>query len=40
MSDAKMLDDAQLVESGLEGDRDAFGQLVARYQSPRLRAGL
>jgi RNA polymerase sigma factor (sigma-70 family) len=34
MSDAKTLDDARLVEMGLEGDRDAFGQLVARYQSP------
>jgi len=28
------LDDAQLVRMGLEGHRDAFGQLVARYQSP------
>jgi RNA polymerase sigma factor (sigma-70 family) len=28
------LDDARLVELGLDGDRDAFGQLVVRYQSP------
>ena len=34
MSDAKTLDDARLVELGLEGNREAFGQLVARYQSP------
>ena len=34
MSDAETLDDARLVELGLDGDRDAFGQLVARYQSP------
>jgi len=34
MSDAETLDDARLVELGLNGDRDAFGQLVARYQSP------
>jgi RNA polymerase sigma factor (sigma-70 family) len=34
MSDAKTLDDARLVELGLDGDRDAFGRLVARYQSP------
>jgi RNA polymerase sigma factor (sigma-70 family) len=34
MSDAKTLDDARLVELGLDGNRDAFGQLVARYQSP------
>lgn len=27
-------DDAQLVELGLDGNREAFGQLVARYQSP------
>src|SRR5208282_3392000 len=34
MSDAKTLDDARLVKLGLDGNRDAFGQLVARYQSP------
>jgi RNA polymerase sigma factor (sigma-70 family) len=33
-SDVEILDDAQLVRLGLEGNRDAFGQLVARYQSP------
>ena len=27
-------DDAQLVQLGVQGDRDAFGRLVARYQSP------
>ena len=26
--------DAALIESSLTGDRDAFGQIVARYQSP------
>jgi RNA polymerase sigma factor (sigma-70 family) len=31
---AETLDDARLVELGLKGDRHAFGQLVARYQSP------
>jgi RNA polymerase sigma factor (sigma-70 family) len=34
MSDAKTVDDARLVQLGLDGNRDAFGQLVARYQSP------
>jgi DNA-directed RNA polymerase specialized sigma24 family protein len=34
MSDSGILDDARLVELGLNGDRDAFGRLVARYQSP------
>jgi RNA polymerase sigma factor (sigma-70 family) len=34
MSDAETLDDARLVELGLNGDRDAFGQLVTRHQSP------
>ena len=34
MSDAQTLDDARLVELVLNGDRDAFGQLVARHQSP------
>lgn len=34
MPDAETLDDARLVELGLNGDRDAFGQLVARHQSP------
>src|ERR1035437_1386040 len=34
MLDAETLDDARLVELGLDGDRDAFGQLVTRYQSP------
>lgn len=34
MSDAQTLDDARLVELVLAGNRDAFGQLVARYQSP------
>jgi RNA polymerase sigma factor (sigma-70 family) len=33
MSDAETLDDARLAELGLNGDRDAFGRLVARYQS-------
>jgi RNA polymerase sigma factor (sigma-70 family) len=28
------LNDAHLVEMGRDGNRDAFGQLVARYQSP------
>lgn len=27
-------EDAQLVQLGVQGDRDAFGRLVARYQSP------
>jgi RNA polymerase sigma factor (sigma-70 family) len=27
-------EDAQLVQMGVNGDRDAFGRLVARYQSP------
>ncbi|HTV39875.1 MAG TPA: sigma-70 family RNA polymerase sigma factor [Candidatus Sulfotelmatobacter sp.] len=27
-------EDAQLVQLGVKGDRDAFGRLVARYQSP------
>jgi len=31
--DAETLDDARLVELGVDGNRDAFGQLVARYQS-------
>jgi RNA polymerase sigma factor (sigma-70 family) len=34
MADAQTMDDARLVELGLDGNRDAFGQLVARYQSP------
>jgi RNA polymerase sigma factor (sigma-70 family) len=34
MSDAETLDDAQLVELTLAGHRDAFGRLIARYQSP------
>jgi RNA polymerase sigma factor (sigma-70 family) len=34
ISDAKTVDDARLVQLGLDGNRDAFGQLVARYQSP------
>ncbi len=34
MSDAKTMDDARLVELGVAGNRDAFGELVARYQSP------
>jgi RNA polymerase sigma factor (sigma-70 family) len=33
MTEAETLDDARLVGLGLNGDRDAFGQLVARYQS-------
>ncbi len=33
MSNAATLDDAALVAGVLNGDRDAFGQLVARYQS-------
>lgn len=34
MLDDKIFDDARLVELGLKGNRDAFGQLVTRYQSP------
>jgi RNA polymerase sigma factor (sigma-70 family) len=34
MSEAQTIDDARLVELGLEGDRQAFSQLVERYQSP------
>jgi RNA polymerase sigma factor (sigma-70 family) len=34
MADAKMMDDARLVELGRDGNHEAFGQLVARYQSP------
>ncbi len=34
MLDAEIFDDAQLVKLGLDGNCDAFGQLVARYQSP------
>jgi RNA polymerase sigma factor (sigma-70 family) len=34
LSDTEMLNDAQLVELGLDGNREAFGQLVSRYQSP------
>jgi RNA polymerase sigma factor (sigma-70 family) len=34
MSNLATLDDARLVDLGRDGDRDAFGQLVARYQSP------
>src|ERR1035437_5606231 len=34
MLDAETLDDARLVQLGLDGNRDAFGQLVARHQSP------
>ena len=34
MSDVATFDDARLVALGRGGDRDAFGQLVARYQSP------
>jgi RNA polymerase sigma factor (sigma-70 family) len=34
MPEADMLSDEQLVGLTLEGDRDAFGQIVARYQSP------
>src|ERR1700728_3678256 len=34
MQNVKTLGDARLVELGLNGDHDAFGQLVARYQSP------
>jgi RNA polymerase sigma factor (sigma-70 family) len=34
MPEAETLDDAHLVELGLDDDRHAFGQLVARYQSP------
>jgi RNA polymerase sigma factor (sigma-70 family) len=33
MPDAKTMDDASLVASGLDGNRDAFGELVARHQS-------
>ncbi len=34
MPEADSLSDEQLVERTLEGDREAFGQIVARYQSP------
>ena len=34
MLETATLDDACLVKLSLEGDRDAFGELVARYQSP------
>src|ERR1035437_8424374 len=34
MLDVETLDDARLVQLGLDGNRDAFGQLVARHQSP------
>ena len=34
MTDVETVDDAQLVASSWNGDREAFGQLVARYQSP------
>jgi RNA polymerase sigma factor (sigma-70 family) len=34
LSDGKTMDDARLVELGVAGNRDAFGELVARYQSP------
>ncbi|HEX4349350.1 MAG TPA: sigma-70 family RNA polymerase sigma factor [Verrucomicrobiae bacterium] len=34
LSDGKAMDDARLVELGVAGNRDAFGELVARYQSP------
>lgn len=34
ISDVKTQDDARLVQMGLGGDREAFGHLVARYQSP------
>jgi RNA polymerase sigma factor (sigma-70 family) len=34
ISEAKTLDDARLVELGLGGNREAFGELVTRYQSP------
>lgn len=33
-AEPEVVSDASLVESSLDGDRDAFGQLVARYQSP------
>jgi RNA polymerase sigma factor (sigma-70 family) len=34
MQDADLLSDERLVGLTLEGDRDAFGQIVARYQAP------
>ena len=34
MPEADLLSDERLVGRTLEGDRDAFGQIVARYQSP------
>lgn len=34
ITDAETRDDARLVELGRGGNREAFGQLVARYQSP------
>jgi hypothetical protein len=33
MQEADLLSDERLVGLTLEGDRDAFGQIVARYQS-------
>src|SRR5277367_2822051 len=34
VADARATEDARLVELSRDGNRDAFGQLVARYQSP------
>ena len=34
MPEADLLSDERLVGLTLEGDREAFGQIVARYQSP------
>jgi RNA polymerase sigma factor (sigma-70 family) len=34
MMNAQTTDDARLVELGRQGNREAFGQLVTRYQSP------
>ena len=34
VAESEVLSDASLVELSVAGDRDAFGQIVARYQSP------
>ena len=34
MAETELVSDERLVGLTLEGDRDAFGQIVARYQSP------
>jgi hypothetical protein len=34
MNSDVIFEDVQLVRLGVQGDREAFGRLVARYQSP------